>query len=173
VTITPMRASAEDDGRRDFDFIFGTWMVHNRRLADITDPVCSKWVEFDATSYAEPIFDGLGHIDRIWTDAPPGGEPLEGLTLRLFDPGTRLWRIWWTASSRSGQLDPPVAGSWQAGRGRFSGDGVVGGRPVKVRFEWASRTPATARWEQAFSYDCGATWRTNWIMDLRKEAPLW
>jgi hypothetical protein len=168
VTVTPTRAFGEDDGRRDFDFIFGRWQVHNRRLADLTDPDCTTWAEFGAISYAEPIFGGLGHIDRIWADAAPGGQPLEGFTMRLFDPGARLWRIWWAASTRPGHLDPPVEGSWDGGRGRFTCDDVVAGRPVKVRFDWTSETPTTARWEQAFSYDSGATWHTNWIMDLRK-----
>jgi hypothetical protein len=174
VTSIPIGASAEDDGRRDFDFIFGRWQVHNRKLADIADPDCTSWVEFGATNYAEPIFGGLGHIDRIWADAPPGGQPLEGFTLRLFDPSARLWRIWWAASTRPGRLDPPVEGSWEAGRGRFTCDDVIGEHPVKVRFDWTSETPVTARWEQAFSYDSGATWHTNWIMDLRRvtdEAP--
>ena len=42
---------------------------------------------------------------------------------------------------------------------------------MKVRFDWTTETPASAHWEQAFSYDHGATWHTNWIMDLRKAAP--
>jgi hypothetical protein len=117
MTSAPTGGSATDEGRCDFDSVFGRWQVYNRRLADITDPDCTTWVEFGATSYAEPILGGLGHIDRIWTDAPPGGRPLEGFTLRLFDPGARLWRIWWAASSRPGHLDPPVEGSWQRGRG--------------------------------------------------------
>jgi hypothetical protein len=37
--------------RHDFDFIFGRWQVHNRRLADIANPDCTKWVEFEATSF--------------------------------------------------------------------------------------------------------------------------
>jgi hypothetical protein len=69
MTSTPTGASATDEGRCDFDSVFGRWQVYNRRLADITDPDCTTWVEFGATSYAEPILGGLGHIDRIWTDA--------------------------------------------------------------------------------------------------------
>jgi hypothetical protein len=45
---------------------------------------------------------------------------------------------------------------------------VVNGQPVKVRFEWGHDSASTARWEQAFSYDGGTTWRTNWIMELTR-----
>ncbi|GHJ46669.1 hypothetical protein Cs7R123_40110 [Catellatospora sp. TT07R-123] len=60
------------------------------------------------TAHAEPILGGLGHIDRIWTDAPPDEEPFEGFTLRQFDPEVQKWRIWWASSRRPGHLDPPV-----------------------------------------------------------------
>jgi hypothetical protein len=78
-------AAVHADGRHDFDFIFGRWQVRNRKLADVTDPGCREWVRFAAVADAEPIFGGLGHLDRIWADAPPGGNSFEGLTLRQFD----------------------------------------------------------------------------------------
>lgn len=150
------------DGRSDFDFVFGHWHVHNRKLADVTDPACEEWIEFDATSAAEPVLGGLGHTDRIWTDA------FEGFTLRQFDPGARVWRIWWASSGRPGHLDPYVEGAFTDGVGQFFCDDVLGGHRVKVRFRWTTRDVNAPRWEQAFSYDDGATWRTNWTMDLTR-----
>ena len=78
----------------DFDFIFGSWNVSNRKLVDVTDPACAVWVEFDATSVVTPFLHGGGHIDQMTVAAPTdGGEPFEGFTLRLFDPSTSTWRI--------------------------------------------------------------------------------
>jgi hypothetical protein len=105
------------DGRADFDFIFGRWRVWNRKLVDVADPDCVDWVEFNAVSQAEPILDGLGHVDRIWADAPPGRKPFGGFTVLQFHPEACLWRIWWASSNRPGHLDPPVEGSWSDGRG--------------------------------------------------------
>jgi hypothetical protein len=152
------------DGRHDFDFIFGRWHVHNRKLRDVTDPACDEWVEFDATSQAEPILGGLGHVDRIWAEA------FEGFTLRQFEPEQRVWRIWWASTRLPGHLDPPVEGAWAAGRGTFGCDDIIAGRPTKVRFEWTHEAPSSARWEQSFSVDGGATWRSNWVMHLTREA---
>lgn len=117
---------------------------------------------------AEPILGGFGHVDRIWADAAAGDKPFEGFTLRQFDPDARLWRIWWASSRRPGHLDPPVEGSWRDGRGRFYCDDIVNGQAVKIRFQWTNESPSTARWEQAFSRDGGATWRINWIMELAR-----
>lgn len=157
-----MSSAVATDGRSDFDFIFGRWRVHNRKLRDNTDPACDEWIEFDSTSAAEPILGGLGHIDRIWADS------FEGLTLRQFDPEARVWRIWWASSRRPGHIDVPLEGTFSDGRGVFFCDDVVGGHATKVRFAWTNPTPDTARWEQAFSYDDGATWRVNWIMDFTR-----
>ncbi|MEU3369124.1 hypothetical protein ACFYM2_06475 [Streptomyces sp. NPDC006711] len=159
-----MTSAVPVDGRFDFDFIFGRWQVRNRKLVDVTDPGCEEWIEFDATASAEPILDGLGHIDRIFTDS------FEGFTLRQFDPEAGVWRIWWASSGRPGHLDPYVEGSFTDGIGRFYCDDVLGGHEVKVRFQWTTHDPGAPRWEQAFSYDGGTTWHTNWIMDLTRTA---
>jgi hypothetical protein len=44
---------------------------------------------------------------------------------------------------------------------------VVGGQLVTVRCLWKDITATSARFEQAFSYDDGQRWQTNWIITLR------
>jgi hypothetical protein len=151
-----------------FEFLDGCWSIRNRKLADLTDPDCDSWVEFDALGEDRPMLHGLGNSGHFSTDAmPPSGEPFEGFTLRLFDPERRVWRLWWTSTARPGALDPPVEGGFEEGVGRFECDDVIAGVAVKVRFEWIV-DPETPEWRQSFSYDRGAAWRTNWIMELAR-----
>lgn len=102
-----------DDGRNQFDFIFGRWIVRNRKLVDVTDPECKDWVEFEGSSEAFPVLDGYGHVDRMYVTDPPDGESFEGFTLRLFDPASRTWKIWWSSTRAPGVLDPPVEGRFE------------------------------------------------------------
>ena len=150
-----------------FDFLFGRWRVHNRKLRDDTDPACDEWVEFEGTSEAFPLLDGFGHLDRIRVADPPDGPPFEGITLRLFDPAAGTWSIHWSSTRAPGRLDPPVVGSFSGGRGTFEGTDVLAGRPVRLRFEWEAE-PDRPTWRQAFSWDDGATWQPNWTMTLSR-----
>lgn len=156
----------ETDGRHDFDFIFGTWKVHNHKLRDAADRDCTDWIEFETRSHAEPILGGLAHIDRIVCGPGSPHGDWEGFTLRQFDPGRQLWQIWWASTKAPGRLDPPLLGRFETGIGRFAGDDVLDGRPIKVRFEWTSPRNDRARWSQAFSWDDGRNWRLNWIMEF-------
>lgn len=156
------------DGRNDFDFILGRWHIDNHRLVDVLDPSCDEWVEFEAVGDARPLLHGLGNIDTFTTEAlPPDGHPFEGLALRLFEPATGLWRIWWASTRNPGHLDPPMEGRFEGGRGVFVCDDVLDGRPTRVRFDWQAEGPT--RWEQAFSHDDGKTWRRNWTMIFTRE----
>jgi len=157
-----------DDGRRDFDFIMGTWHIAHHRLADPLDPACDRWDRFAGRSEVGPVLGEFGHVDRTWVPAWPGGGELEGYTLRLFDPETRSWRIYWSSTRAPGRLDPPMLGRFVDGVGQFLGHDELGGTPVDVRFTWDSVTPTSARWRQEFSWDAGATWAHNWTMEFTR-----
>jgi hypothetical protein len=151
-----------DDGRHDFDFLLGTWKIHNRRLKERLAG-STEWVEFDAINHARPILDGLGNEDEFRSDYWPG---FVGMSFRFFDPEKKEWAIYW-ADNRRGVLEPPVRGAFTGDTGVFVGDDVFQGRPIRVRFTW-TRGEEAARWEQAFSADGGATWETNWTMDFTR-----
>ncbi|WP_328473140.1 hypothetical protein OHA21_11730 [Actinoplanes sp. NBC_00393] len=152
----------------DFDFLFGEWNVHHRKVTDTLDPECTEWVEFDGLCEARPVLDGAGNVDTV-SATLPGGQAFEGMSLRLYDPAADRWRIWWSSTTRPGKLDPPVEGRFTDGTGIFLGDDTIGGRPTLVRYRWSAITATSARWEQDFSYDAGATWSpVNWIMTFTR-----
>jgi hypothetical protein len=147
---------------RDFDFWIGRWNVRNRylreRLAD-----CDEWDEFEATSVARLLLDGLGNEDEFRTDYGGG---FVAMSFRFYDTSKERWAIYWADSRRPGVLDPPVFGAFSGDTGVFEGEDVHDGRLVRVRFVWSGVTTPTPRWEQSFSADGGATWEPNWIMEF-------
>lgn len=147
----------------DFDFLYGSWRIHNRRRDDAFDDAAT-WSEFEATAEAYPILRKLGNVQVY--DAPdfPGRVGFQGFALRLFDPDTRQWRIWWASTAGRGQLDAPVIGGFRDGVGDFQGRDVVDGREIGVRFLWTEITDSSCRWEQSFSFDGGKSFVPNWIM---------
>jgi hypothetical protein len=146
----------------DFDFLPGRWHIANRRLVDMLDPECDEWEEFEATCEARAMLGGGGNVDHFRT------EGYEGFSLRLYDPEADLWRIWWSSTARPGRLDPPVEGRFTGDRARFECEDVLEGIPIRMRFDWSEITATSARWDQSFSFDGGATWKPNWTMVLTR-----
>jgi hypothetical protein len=110
-------ASTKHDGRHDFDFEIGAWKIHLKRL-DHRLTGSTNWVEFDGTSVTRKVWDGRADLEEFETDSPAGGH-IEGLTLRLYDPQTRQWSLYW-ATSKSGAMGAPTIGEFENGRGEFS-----------------------------------------------------
>ncbi|MBX3485432.1 DUF1579 domain-containing protein [Phenylobacterium sp.] len=156
-----MAYDAADDGRRDFHFLYGRWQVAHRRLV-ARGVGCTEWDAFGGVAFCQGLMGGLCNVDE--NDL---GEYGQGLTFRSFDVERQRWSIYWVDGA-SGALEPPVHGRFEGGVGRFEGDDACAGRPVKVRFLWEILDPGQARWTQSFSYDAGATWETNWIMDFTR-----
>jgi hypothetical protein len=160
-----------DDGRHDFDFLFGAWQISNRKRVSPLVEGDEEWMEFDAVSVAQPIVCGIGNVDTYNAPDFPGRPGFEGFTLRLFEPATGLWRIWWASSIGSGLLDEPVVGRFEDdGIGRFECDDILEGVHVRVRYEWRLIDTDTLNWQQAFSFDGRRSWDTNWVMDSTRIA---
>lgn len=154
LAITP----SENSSKHDFDFLIGSWKIRNRRLKE---PLSGRddWVEFDANQDLRPILHGSGNFDIFSTELD--GKPFEGFTLRLFDPKTRLWTVYW-ADSEAMKLDGGKVGSFDGDSGDFFAREVFAGRNGIVRFHWDKRNPDAPVYSAAFSVDEGQTWEWNW-----------
>ena len=159
------------EGPHDFDFEVGSWHIHLKRLAQRLAG-SHTWVEFDGTSTTREILGGRGEIEQFETDSPTGH--IEGLTVRLYDPQTHQWRIYW-ANNSDGQLGTPMIGSFRNGVGEFYDQEFWQGRSVYVRFIWSQIAPTSAHFEQSYSVDGGKTWEVNWITDQTRTGgePSW
>jgi hypothetical protein len=151
-------AASPTSSKRDFDYLLGQWNIKNRTLKE---PLMGRdeWKEFHATQVCKPLLLGQGNFDVFHTEFD--GEPFEGLTVRLFDPQTRLWTIYW-ADSKGMRLDDGKVGSFDGDQGDFFGRETVGGKSVIVKFHWDKRSPEAPIYSRAFSADAGRTWEWNW-----------
>ena len=147
----------------DFDFLVGKWKMYNRRLNKRLEN-CKDWTEFISWDDNHKILANTGNMDTYSTTELPGneGKSFEGITIRLFDPKTRLWSLYWVASN-VGVLDPPVIGSFENNVGHFFCKDTLHGKKVIVVFRWDARDKNKPVWSQAFSADNGKTWEWNWF----------
>jgi hypothetical protein len=152
---------AARDGQHDFDALLGSWKYHlKRRLHPLTGS--NTWVEFNGTGACYKVWDGRAQLDTLEVDGPSGH--IEGLTLRLYDPESHQWRLYW-ANSKLGIIDPPQVGEFKDGHGQFFAQDTLNGRVILVRYDWSNMNTGTPHFEQSFSDDGGKSWEVNWITD--------
>lgn len=160
----PSAPAADLSGVHDFDFLFGEWRVHHRVKRAGNG---NQWLEFDGTCSAHGLMAGSANVEDHVFDKANGITRAVGL--RAYDPKNASWAIWWIdGRNPHGALDPPMKGRFDKGTGTFYLDSTLDGKAVRTRFIWSLITPQSARWEQAYSYDAGKSWDTNWIMEFRR-----
>lgn len=145
----------------DFDFFAGNWDIKNRRLKQ-KNAHSNAWDEFTATQKCWILLDGVANVDEF--DCP--GRGFKGMSMRTLNLETHLWSIYWI-NSTSGRLFSPVIGGFNGDHGVFFGDDIDDGIPIVTRFEWEAH-PVSPIWKQSYSWDGGATWELNWVMELIK-----
>jgi hypothetical protein len=154
----PTAAEARD-GSHDFDPLLGSWTYHlKRRLHPLTGS--NEWVEFEGKGDCRTIFDNA-QIDQGEWNGPTGR--IVGLTLRVYNPQSHQWRLYWD-NQKVGVLDPPQVGEFKDGVGEFFAQDTINGKTILIRFRWTNLA-TTPHFEQSFSDDGGKTWEVNWITD--------
>jgi hypothetical protein len=155
------KTASERDGQHDFDFELGSWKIHlKRRLHPLNGP--NTWVEFDGTSVTRKVWDGRSQLEEFETDG--AGGHIEGLTLRLYNPQTHQWSLYW-ANQKDGTIVAPQVGQFKDGRGEFYGQDTLNGKLIYIRFIWSNTDSKMPHFEQSFSDDGAKTWEVNWITD--------
>ena len=158
-------AAPDHDGQHDFDFELGSWTIHLKKLMH---PLTGSktWVEFDGSSVTRKVWNGRAQIEEFETDNPTTGH-IEGLTLRLYNPQTHQWSLYW-ANSKDGSMAPPQVGQFKNGVGEFYAQDTLNGKLIFVRFIWSKTDTNSPHFEQSFSDDAGKTWEVNWITDQER-----
>ncbi len=155
----PASAQSQTDPTHDFDFEFGTWQTHLRRL---TKPLSNSnvWVEYDGTTKVTPVWDGRANLVELEVTGPAGH--ITALNLRLYNPSTKQWSLNFS-NIRSGTIGTPTLGDFKNGVGTFTDTEDFDGRPVQVRFVITPISHDEIKFEQSFSADGGKTWELNWL----------
>jgi hypothetical protein len=157
-SVTPQTLEAHD-GQRDFDFEFGSWATHLKRLRNPLSG-STEWVEYKGTTIVREVLDGRANLVELRVEGPAGR--IEGLSLRLYNPESRQWTLNF-ANIADGLLTEPMVGEFRDGRGEFYAQDTFRGRAVLVRFVISVLGPDSCRFEQSFSADGGKTWELNWV----------
>jgi hypothetical protein len=165
----PASASAapRHDGSHDFDYWFGSWREHSRRLLH---PLTGSkdWVEMDGSSVVTKIWGGRANLVEFKGEGPNG--TVELISLRTYNPQTGQWSLNF-ATPGGGQFGVPAVGAFRNGRGDFYDQEPFNGRMILVRFSVWPITADRMQSEQAFSADGGKTWEINWINQYTRIRP--
>lgn len=166
--VTTSKAALRD-GQHDFDFLIGSWKIHlKRRLHPLSGS--NEWVEFDGTVVCRTIWNGLAEVEEFNVDSPEQKIFIQGLAVRLYNPTTHQWSIYWANKKNAAFDSSAQIGEFTNGRGEFYGQDTLEGRAIYVRFIWSNTTSSAPHFEQAFSADGGKSWEVNWITEQTRAA---
>ena len=151
--------------KTDFDFLLGKWQVRNKRRNEWLVG-SNEWTEFPARlEGSRKLLNDLVLMEQFIAEF--NDEYFEGVSIRVFSPGTGQWTIYWMDTSHP-EITEQVVGTFNDGVGEFYGEEMFKGKRVKLRFIWSEITERSARWEQAYFDDARNKWEANWIMQFTR-----
>jgi hypothetical protein len=158
-TVPAPPANNAQGQQRAFDFEFGSWKAYLKRLLH---PLSGshQWTTYGGISVVHKIWNGRANLGEIDLHGPAGR--LHGLSLRLYNPRTHKWSVYW-ANANGGSLTTPLVGGFHDGRGLFMDHETFNGHPIVARFVFTFASPRKFHIVQSFSPDSGRSWEPNWI----------
>jgi hypothetical protein len=161
------RADGPSDGQHDFDFNFGTWKTHIKRIQDPFSGA-GQYIELNGTVTVRKVWEGRAQLEEIEADGPNGH--WEGMTLFLYNPEAHQWSQSF-AGSKTGVLNPPLIGAFKDGRGELFASDTFKDRSILVRGVWSQIKPDSHHFEESYSNDGGKTWAPAFIAELTRLKP--
>jgi hypothetical protein len=112
------------DGQRDFDFEFGTWKTHLRRLVK---PLTGStaWVEYTGTTVVRKVWDGRANLVELNVEGLRRAH--RGTVAATTTPRRASGAS--TFQQRQRCVDVPNRGEFSNGRGEFYGVDTLYGGP--------------------------------------------
>jgi hypothetical protein len=148
-------------GQHDFDGLLGDWRYTlKRRLKPLTGS--TTWIDMAGTGDCTPFWHGQANLDTFAVDGPNGR--IDGITLRLFNPKTHEWRLYW-ANRNDGIVSVPQIGQFHDGHGEFYAMDTLNDKNILVKYDWTALSSRAPHFEQSFSNDGGKTWEVNWVTE--------
>lgn len=160
---TPTTTPTQGNGKPgDFDFLQGSWQIHNRKLNEAT----KQWEEFAGESTCWSILKGIASIEELRIPA----RNFSGMGLRLLDVTTGIWTDYWANAKNASLAGGGTPGGFTDGAGIWLSEETVDGKTLTFRGMWDNITATSCRWSQASSSDGGKTWQDNWVMQWTRTA---
>jgi hypothetical protein len=161
------RESCPGVSHRQFDFWLGDWEIRQELLRPD-----GSWIALPARNTVRWVAGACALIEEWWGevlffwDGMDAATPLEGLSVRAFDPEAGLWRIWWMDSRRP-DFGRPFEGRFDKDEGVFLRQDVTAdGVPHLTRIRFHSISVDSVRWELANSRNAGSSWSPLWRMQF-------
>jgi hypothetical protein len=165
---SPKTGTCTSPQARAFDFWIGNWSIEQRILRED-----GTWLEEKAKTSVSPALEGCalvehweGTVQFFW-EGMKKPEPMKGLSVRAYDPGTGKWSISWM-DTRSPRFGAPYEGTFDGGKGEFFREWETPQGKRRGRITFSDTGPDSVHWDLAVSRDEGKIWSTIWIMEMRR-----
>ena len=154
---------------RDFDFWLGDWNLKQRIWSGNGD----AFERYSAENQVRLIEDSGALVENVtgrarffWLgmDEPA---PFRGVSVRVYYPEAREWRIFWM-DTLDPKFGPPFNGSFSGDVGEFLlTDRPNGIPPSRIRFE--RQIDGSVDWQLALRTPDGENWQPLWLIEFQRD----
>lgn len=153
----------------DFDFWLGDWTLQQR----IWSGSRGEFEPYPAENQVRMIegggalvenFQGIARFFWLGMEEP---EPMRGVSVRLYYPQEREWRIFWM-DTLDPSFGPPFTGKFSGDVGEFLlTERPSGIPPSRIRFE--RKIGGAVDWQLALRTPDGRGWQPLWLIEFSRE----